>query len=96
MAGEVDAASADTFGTALDGCNGDPTTAALDLTEVTFFSVAGVRCFVEHGWATRPHPIVIASRAVLRVLTLCELDLVLDPHGWRDHAVDMLVPVRVA
>jgi anti-anti-sigma regulatory factor len=96
VAGEVDATSAATFGTALDTCNSDPTTGALDLSEVTFFSIAGVRCFVDHGWTTRPHPIVIASRAVLRVLTLCDLDLLLDPHGWFDHGIHSLVPGKVA
>lgn len=82
VAGEVDAATADEFGAVLAVCNADMTVAALDLSAVTFFSAAGVRCFVRHGWTTGAHPMIIASPAEGRVLTYCEVDLLLERHGW--------------
>jgi anti-anti-sigma factor len=82
VAGEVDAATADEFGAVLAVCNADLTVAALDLSDVTFFSAAGVRSFVRHGWTTSGHPMIIASPAVRRVLSYCDVDLLLERHGW--------------
>lgn len=73
VAGEIDHASAQEFRRALDECDRDGRIVALDLTEVTFFSAAGVNCFVGAGWHRRPHDPVIASPAVRRVLELCDL-----------------------
>ncbi len=91
--GEVDAAAAQIFAAALDVCNDDTVIAALDLTRVSFFSAAGVRCFVDCGWTTEAHPLIIASPAVRRVLTLCDLDFLLERHGWTGGSV---WPTRVA
>jgi anti-anti-sigma factor len=82
VAGEVDASTADEFGAVLAVCNGDMTVAAVDLSRVTFFSAAGVRAFVRRGWTTGGHPMIIASPAVRRVLTLCEVEFLLERHGW--------------
>jgi anti-anti-sigma factor len=82
--GDVDVATAPDFRRALAICDADPVVRALDLTQVTFFSAAGVRCFVEADWPQRPHVGIIASRPVCRVLELCDLDYLLAPHGWRD------------
>jgi anti-anti-sigma factor len=87
VAGEVDVATSADFRGALLMCDFDPVVTALDLSEVEFFSAAGVRCFVEADWTRRPHVVIIASPSVRRVLELCGLALLLDPHGWR-HAFD--------
>ena len=82
VAGEIDVTTAPSFGRALDLCDRDPCLQALDLTGVTFFSAAGVRCFVRSGWPTQPHGLVIASPCVRRVLELCGLEILLTAHGW--------------
>lgn len=82
VAGDVDAATAPGFSHALV-LSERPIVQALDLSGVTFFSAAGVRCFVERRWSIRPHPIVIASPAVRRVLDVVGLDHLLAAHGWR-------------
>lgn len=82
VVGEVDALTADAFGTALTVCDDDPTVAALDLSNVSFFSAAGVSCFVAHGWTTRAHPMIIVSPVVRRVLVTCDVDILLERHGW--------------
>lgn len=93
VAGEVDSTTEEAFATALSVCNDDTTVAALDLTGVSFFSAAGVRCFVRHGWTTAAHPMVIASPVVRRVLTICEVDFLLERHGWTGGSV---CPTRAA
>jgi anti-anti-sigma factor len=82
VGGDVDAATAAAFRRALDVCDSDPIVRALDLTQVAFFSAAGVRCFVEADWPQRPHVGIVASPAVRRVLQLCDLDVLLATHGW--------------
>jgi anti-anti-sigma factor len=82
--GDVDVATAADFRRTLAICDADPIVRALDLAQVTFFSAAGVRCFVEADWPRRPHVGIIASRAVRRVLDVCGLEFLLAPHGWRD------------
>jgi anti-anti-sigma factor len=82
LAGEVDRATVPQFRRALERCDEDPVVQALDLTCVDLFSAAGVGCLVERGWPTRPHPTIIASPAVRRVLDLSGLERLLDPHGW--------------
>lgn len=84
VVGDVDSATATTFRTALHVCDDDPCIHALDLTEVEFFSAAGVGCFVERAWNVRPHAAIIASSAVRRVLTLCDMEYLLARHGWCD------------
>jgi anti-anti-sigma factor len=81
--GEIDLLTASEFRRALTICDSDPVVRALDLSRVSFFSAAGVRCFVEADWPGRPHVPVIASCSVRRVLDLCELGFLLEPHGWR-------------
>lgn len=80
--GDVDAATAPAFRTALEICDSDPLVHSLDLSNVEFFSAAGVRCLVELEWPTRPHPQIVASRSVRRVLEICRLEFLLAPHGW--------------
>ena len=87
VVGEVDSTTEATFATALSVCNDDTTVAALDLSGVSFFSAAGVRCFVGQGWTVRAHPMVIASPAVRRVLTICGVDFLLERHGWTGGSV---------
>ena len=87
VAGEVDVATTDDFRRALAVCDGDPVVRALDLSGVSFFSAAGVRCFVEADWSRRPHVDIIAAPTVRRVLDLCGLGFLLAPHGW-SHAFD--------
>ncbi|MDW3216578.1 MAG: STAS domain-containing protein [Ilumatobacteraceae bacterium] len=82
VAGEVDAASVSEFRRAVRWCDEDPIVQALDLTAVTFFDAAGVRCLVESAWPLRPHNLVIGSSAVRRTFELCELEFLLGPHGW--------------
>lgn len=89
VAGEVDAMTVGAFSTALAVCNDDTTIAALDLSAVTFFSAAGVRCFISHGWTSRAHPMIIASPMVLRVLAACDIDFLLERHGWTGGTVGM-------
>lgn len=80
--GDVDAATAPHFRRALMRCDDDPVVLALDLSRVSFFAAAGVHCFVDLGWPTRPHACVIASRSVRRVLEVCDLGFLLELHGW--------------
>jgi anti-anti-sigma factor len=87
VTGEIDVATAAEFRRALLMCDTDPIVRALDLSAVTFFSAAGVRCFVEADWPRRPHVGIIASCPVRRVLDLCGLTFLLAPHGWC-HAFD--------
>lgn len=82
VSGDVDVVSAPQFHSILQVCDDDRFVIALDLTRVGCFSAAGVSCFVERGWLWRPHPIIIASRPVRRVLEVCDLDLLLEAHGW--------------
>lgn len=82
VVGEVDQWTAPSFRAALIECDDDPCIHALDLTEVDFFSAAGVSCFVERAWPVRPHAAIIASGAVRQVLTLCDLEYLLERHGW--------------
>jgi len=84
VVGEVDQWSVGRFGDALRACEADPCVQALDLSEVTFFSAAGVTCFVERAWTVRPHAAIIASQPVRRVLTLCDMEFLLGRHGWRE------------
>lgn len=91
LAGEIDAATTPTLRRSIERCDRDPSIAAIDLSEVTFFSAAGVRAFTEAGWPSRPHVDIIASPIVRRVLALCDLDFLLDRHGWRDPALDPAV-----
>jgi anti-anti-sigma factor len=81
--GEIDVLTVPDFRRALQICDADPVVEALDLTCVGFFSAAGVRCFVEAEWPCRPHVPIIASQPVRRVLDVCELGFLLEPHGWR-------------
>lgn len=83
-AGAIDRHTAADFLNVLRDCDADPTIVALDLSGVEFFSAAGVRCFVQLGWPERPHASVIASRAVRRILLICDMEFLLAPHGWRD------------
>lgn len=83
VVGDVDEWTAPTFCEALIACDDDPCIQALDLSGVEFFSAAGVGCFVEQAWTIRPHAAIIASRAVRRVLTLCDMEFLLGRHGWR-------------
>ncbi len=80
VAGEVDETTADDFAAALGACNG-ASVRTLDLSDVTFFSAAGVRSLVANGWTTDTHPFVIASAVVRRVLSACDLDFLLTPDG---------------
>jgi anti-anti-sigma factor len=82
VAGEVDVATAPYFAAALAICDSDPIVRALDLTEVDFFSAAGVRCLVERAWPARPHADLIASPHVSRVLDLCGLGVLLTAQRW--------------
>ena len=82
--GDVDSSSELDFLAALKQCDEDPCIFALDLTAVEFFGTAGVRCFIQRQWPTRPHVPIIASRAVRRVLTMCDLEFLMELHGWRD------------
>lgn len=84
VTGEVDHWTAPSFQEALVACEADPCLQALDLSGVHFFSAAGVNCFVERAWTVRPHPAIIASRQVRRVLTLCDMEYLLGRHGWRE------------
>ena len=93
VVGEVDLTSEESFATALSVCHDDTTVAALDLSGVSFFSAAGVRCFVRQGWTTAAHPMIIASPAVRRVLTICEVEFLLERHGWAGGSV---CPTRAA
>ena len=83
VSGEIDAAAAAEFSRTLRLCDDDHVVQALDLTAVTFFSAAGVRCLVEADWPWRPHVPLLASSAVRRVLGVCNLEWLLDAHGWR-------------
>ena len=87
VAGEVDLATAAAFRRVIAICDRDPVVRALDLSDVSFFSAAGVRCFVEADWPRRPHVGIIASPPVRRVVDLCGLGFLLAPHGWC-HAFD--------
>jgi anti-anti-sigma factor len=84
VTGEVDAGTIRPFRAALELCEIDRLVRALDLSGVEFFSAAGVRCLVELRWSERPHPMIVASPAVRRVLALCRLEFLLAPHGWAD------------
>ena len=83
VSGAVDAHTRQTFIQALVAAETNPCVHALDLSGVEFFSAAGVACFVERGWPDRPHVLIIASRPVRRVLSICTMDYLLDQHGWR-------------
>ena len=83
VAGEVDRWTTPLFAESLIAGEADPCMQALDLTAVDFFSSAGVSCFVKLGWNGRPHVAIIASRAVRRVLALCDMEYLLGRHGWR-------------
>lgn len=80
--GEIDATTAPAFGEALAACERLTHVAALDLSEITRCTVAGVRCLLARGWHERPHPIVIASPSVRRALESRNLTFLLDLHGW--------------
>lgn len=82
VAGEVDLATTDDFRRALAVCDRDPVVRALDLSGVSFFSAAGVRCFVEADWPRRPHVDIIAAPPVRRVLDLCGLGFLLASQPW--------------
>lgn len=82
--GEVDVTTAGRFRQALIACHADPVVSTLDLSGVGFFGAAGVTCFLDTDWPSRPHVGIIASRQVRRVLELCDLAYLLAPHGWRD------------
>jgi anti-anti-sigma factor len=79
VAGEIDIATADEFGAVLDRCQRDPLVHTLDLSAVDFFSAAGVRCVVARAWPDCPHPAIVASVAVRKVLDICGLELLLAP-----------------
>ena len=88
VSGAVDLSTMHVFHAALERCESDPCVQALDLSGVEFFSAVGARCFADRGWPTRPHVPIIASRLVRRVLTMCDMEFLLAPHGWlrdRDH-----------
>lgn len=84
VAGEIDDWTVDEFQRALTDCDADPCVHALDLTGVEFFAAVGVSCFVERGWTVRPHAGIIASPAVRRVLTVCDMEFLLGLHGWQE------------
>lgn len=83
VSGVVDRCTAHRFSEALSRCDDDMCIQALDLSAVEFFSSAGAWCFVDRGWPHRPHVPIIASRSVVRVLTVCDMEFLLGMHGWR-------------
>lgn len=83
VAGEIDIATAAQFADVLRRCEHDLLVHTLDLSEVEFFSAAGVQCFVDRQWHICPHPAIVASAAVRRVLALCGFEYLLARHGWR-------------
>jgi anti-anti-sigma regulatory factor len=83
VSGVVDAATVPVFAAALATCEDDPCIQALDLSAVEFFCSAGLWCFVDRGWPIQPHVSIIASPAVRRVLTICDMEFLLARHGWR-------------
>lgn len=92
VAGDIDAATAAEFRAALEFCDDHPVIETLGLSEVGFFSAAGVRCFVELEWPTRPHPVIVGSAAVRRVLELCRLEFMLEPGRWMGAHDDAAAP----
>lgn len=80
--GVVDLETIDVFRSALWTCDADHTVFALDLTRIRHFVDLGARCLVDLGWLQRPHPIVIGSAAVRRVLIAAGIEQLLDLHGW--------------
>jgi hypothetical protein len=87
VSGVVDRSTERCFSAALVRCDGDLCIQALDLSNVEFFSSVGVWCFIDRGWTHQPHVPIIASRVVRRVLTMCDMEFLLAPHGWR-HVLD--------
>lgn len=83
VAGEIDIATAPQFSDVLRRCERDLLVHTLDLSEVEFFSAAGVQCFIDRDWPICPHPAIVASAPVRRVLGLCGFEFLLAPHGWR-------------
>lgn len=83
VAGEIDIATADEFEDVLVRCERDRLVHTLDLSGVRFFSAAGIRCFAAHGWSRCPHPAIVASPPVRKLLDLCGLEFLLARHGWR-------------
>lgn len=75
--GEVDVDTLADFRRALERCGADPLVHTLDLTGVSFFSAAGAGALVEAQWTRRPHPVIIASEAVQRLVGICGLETLL-------------------
>lgn len=100
LAGELDAATADTFRDALRRAVAAPGTLGVDMSEVTFVDSTGLRALVEAQRSAgdgRPIRIVGASRAAAKLLAVTRLDQVfareptVDPSAGLDAARDSVV-----
>lgn len=87
VAGELDMATADTFGDAVGAIASSTPHVVLDLSECTFVDSSGIRVVVETIKRAESVSIVASEPAVLRALEITAVDTMVSVHPSLDSAL---------